>query len=574
MLLIALAMLLMTIASQMEIFALGVLTRKDPLPTGSDNFFQKAYNTVNGLLAIDGNISRLAAFMIFVALFKAVTMFFQRYSTRCLAIKISRDLRLSYFEHIQSLPMSFYQRFDTGTLASRVVGDAALISEALNACLINYIQTPFVVITTLTICFMTSWQLSLLVFLGLPLIGFPIAFLAKGVKRLSRQIQRSQEQFTSALIDFLSGILTVKVFRMEPFTLNKYREHNDKMASLEERSAKYDLLTRPIVHTIAMFFLAAALIYGIYILDMGVSEIFFFCGMLYLFYEPIKKFAEENSHIQRGVAAAERLFEVMHMQPEIVDAADAETIGSFQDAIEFDNVWFRYQETLPWVLRGLSFSVKKGEMVAIVGATGAGKSTVVQLLPRLWDVSSGAITVDGKAVQCYTQESLRKLFAFVPQKPFLFLDTVARNISGGSDYTQERLVEAAKKAQAEEFIVRLKDSYETLIAEGGKDLSGGQQQRLAIARALFAKSPILIMDEATSSLDAISEEKIKQAIDEIHGEVTQIIIAHRLSTIEHADKIIFLEQGQKIAEGTKEELLATCPPFQAMWHAMRLSSAI
>lgn len=619
---IALAMVLLTISSQLEMFALGVLTRKGPTffevvapvqdgklqlstevskeqldqrwhqldPSGSgviteegvqlflqqwkgDNIFQRVVSYLNETIALDTNVLHLALFVAAIALFKAAALFFHRFTTKCLSIRISRDLRQNYFEHIQSLPMSFYFRFDIGSLASRVVGDAALIGEALNACLVNYFQTPFMVVTTLAVCFFVSWKLSLIIFLGLPLIAYPIVFLARRVKRLSKQIQQNQERFTSTLIDFLAGILTVKVFSMESFSLDKYREHNDKMAALEVRSAKYDLLTRPVVHTIAMLSLATVLLYGIYIQQMSVAELFFFCGMLYLFYEPIKKFAEENSHIQRGIAAAERLYEVMHLAPEIVDLPEATEINEFSKEIAFEDVWFRYNNEQEWVLKGLSFTVRKGEMVAIVGPTGAGKSTIVQLLPRLWEVGKGNIFVDGKAIGSYTQRSLRRLMAFVPQKPFLFLDSVARNITGGLPYTQQELESAAEKALADEFITRLPKGYDTILAEGGKNFSGGQQQRLAIARALFYKAPILIMDEATSALDAVSEEKIKAAIHQLRGEVTQIIIAHRLSTIEDADRIIYLDNGCKLAEGTKDELLVSCPPFMAMWQAMRLKGA-
>jgi len=200
-----------------------------------------------------------------------------------------------------------------------------------------------------------------------------------------------------------------------------------------------------------------------------------------------------------------------------------------------------------------------------VGATGAGKSTIVQLLPRLYDIQKGEIRIDGVPIHAVTQKSLRELIAFVPQKPFLFFDTVAENISFGRDFSKADIKEAAEKAFAHEFIAELPNSYDTLLAEMGKTLSGGQQQRLAIARALVKKAPILVMDEATSSLDAISENRIKMAIRRLQGEVTQILIAHRLSTIEHADKIIFLEKGRKVGEGTFEEMLQTCPPFRHMW---------
>lgn len=617
--LILLAMFLLTIATQLEIFAIGVITKKGPdffeifgsIQDGrlvstdtvtqatfeqrwdlldsrhlgyvdqtdiarflseqkSSDLISRGLTLLNDIFPVTENLKYLAVFLVFVALFKAITLFTHRYATRLIAIRVSRDLRQQYFEHIQSLPMSFYQKHNIGSLSSRVVGDAGLIAEAINACLVNYIQTPFTVISTLTLCFFTSWQLSLIVFLGFPLIVFPIVFLAKRVKRISKQIQQNQERFASSLIDFLAGIQTVKVFSMEDFSLKKYQERNQRMATLEQKSARYDLSSRPIVHTIAMSFLAVALLYGLYVLHLSVPSVLVYCGLLYMFYEPIKKFAEENSHIQRGIAAADRMYEVLGISPEIEDHTDAIAITSFNDTIEFDNVWFRYGER--WALKGLSFKVRKGETVAIVGPTGAGKSTIVQLLPRLYEVEQGTIRIDGKPIQAYTQRSLRDLISFVPQKPFLFLDTVAQNISFGQKFTQEHIKKAARRAHADEFIMQLPMGYESELSEGGKNLSGGQQQRLAIARALAKSAPILIMDEATSSLDTVSEHYIKTAISELRGQMTQIIIAHRLSTVEDADKIIYVEHGEKVAEGTKDELLRSCEGFRRMWELMRLHS--
>ncbi len=237
-------MLLFTVASQLEIIGIGIITRKF---SGSSTFFDKIVKLLDDIFPITENLMTLASFLIFVALFKAVTMFLQRYSNKLIAIRVSRDLRQDYFQHIQSLPMQFYQKHSTGGLSTRVLGDAALISEAINACLTNYIQTPFTVISTLVICFLTSWQLTLLVFLGFPLILAPIALLSKKVKKISRQIQQNQEGFASVLIDFIAGIQTVKVFAMESFSNSKYAERNQEMAKLEEKSARYDLSTRPVV---------------------------------------------------------------------------------------------------------------------------------------------------------------------------------------------------------------------------------------------------------------------------------------------------------------------------------------
>ncbi len=514
---------------------------------------------------LSANVHTLVLALLIVAVFKAIWLFMSRYMTQLLAIRVSRDLRKRYFQHIQMLSMSFYQQHNIGSLSSRVVSDANQISASLNSCITNFFQTPFVIVSTLSVCFYISWQLSLVIFFGLPMIIIPIVLLTKRVKRVSRQLQTNQEKFTSVLIDFLAGIQTVKIFSMEPFSLRKYQEQNERMALLEGKAAKYGLLIRPILHTITTVCLGFIAIFGLYVLQMGISELLVFCGLLYLLYEPIKKFAEENANVQRGVVAAERMYDVLHLKPHIEDKPDAKELKNFQESIEFDHVWFRYEGD--WILKDVSFTVRKGETVAIIGPTGAGKSTIVQLIPRLFDAEKGNIRIDGLDIGEYTQKSLRDLIGFVPQKPFLFYDTVLANISYGQECTQEAIVEAAKRAYADEFIERMPEKYHSMIAETGKNLSGGQQQRLAIARALFKNAPILILDEATSSLDALSENRIKQAIGELHGQITQIIIAHRLTTIEHADRIVYLERGEKVAEGSWEELLETCEPFRQMWYA-------
>lgn len=514
-------------------------------------------------LNMQDNLRALVMMLLVVATFKATWLFLSRYMTQILSIRVSRDLRKSYFQHIQLLPMSFYQQHNIGSLSSRVVADANQIASSLNSCLTNLLQAPFIIFSTLGVCFYLSWQLSLVIFFGLPMIIIPIVLLTKRVKRVSRQLQNNQERFTSVLIDFLAGIQTVKIFSMEPFSLRKYQEQNERMALLEGKAAKYGLLVRPILHTITTVCLAFIAIFGLYVLQMSISQLIVFCGLLHLLYEPVKKFAEENANVQRGIVAAERMYDVLHLKPHIEDKPGARQLTEFKESLEFKNVWFRYEGD--WILKDVSFTVRKGETVAIVGPTGAGKSTIVQLIPRLFDIGKGHIRIDGLDVSDYTQKSLRDMIGFVPQKPFLFYDTVAANISYGQDYSQEAIERAAARAYADEFIERMPEKYQSMVAETGKNLSGGQQQRLAIARALFKNAPILILDEATSSLDAISENRIKQAIAGLHGEITQIVIAHRLTTIEHADRIIYLEQGEKIAEGTWEELLANCEPFRVMW---------
>lgn len=611
-----LTLLALTIASQMEMFALGVLSNN-----GADFFTlfasekreegaaqnaitlkeveqnwaridtedkgvitkqqasaymaqHKETNPLNWLMRevrlkfnLTDNINALVGILVCVAIFKAIWLFASRYTTQILSIRVSRDLRQQYFEHIQSLPMSFYQQHNIGGLSSRVVGDAGQIATSINSWLTNYLQTPFTIVTCLMMCIYLSWQLSCVIFFGVPLIIIPIVFLARRVKRISRQLQSNQERFASVLIDFLAGIQTVKIFAMEMFALKKYKEQNDRMAVLESKTAKYGLLTRPILHAITTLCLASVVLFGLYTLGMTVSQLIVFCGLLQLVYEPVKKFADENANIQRGIVAAERMFEVLDLKSHIEDKDGALQLTNFNDKIEFENVWFRYGEG-EWVLKDVSFTVRKGETVAIVGPTGAGKSTIVQLLPRLYDVQKGEIRIDGKPLNAYTQKSVRESIAFVSQKPFLFYDTVAANIAFGKNFTKEEIQNAAKRAHADEFIVRMPQQYDSMLAEGGQNLSGGQQQRLAISRALVKNAPVLILDEATSALDSLSENRIKKAIADLHGSVTQILIAHRLATIEHADRIIYLERGEKIAEGPRDELLVSCEGFRLMWEAL------
>lgn len=561
--------LFMTVANALEIMMLGFLTKRGGFDQVSGGMLDRLADTFNSYVPYRTNYLVLGGLILATTFFKAIMLFIHRFIARSASIKLAQNLRFDYFNHIQKLPMSFYQTHNIGTLSSRVVGDAGLVSEAMQASLVNYVATPLAVLSSLAMCLITSWRLSLMIFIGFPLLLFPIAFLARRVKRISKEIQKNQDRFSSVLIDFIGGITTVKVFAMELFSQRKYAELNDRMAFLEKKSAKYDLSTRPIVHSLAMIFLILALVYGLYALEMPVSDVLIFCGFLYLFYEPIKKFAEENSHIQRGISAAERMLEVMAIKPDTLQEDGDRLFKDFSRTIEFKDVSFKYDRDL--VLDRVSFTIHKGEMVALVGPTGAGKSTLAQLLPRLYDVTSGEILIDGVNILDYDQRSLRQNIAFVPQKPFLFLDTVAENIRFGEPFTLDEVIFAAKQAHAHEFIDKLADGYHTLLSEGGKNLSGGQQQRLTIARALIKRSSILIMDEATSALDALSEHFIKETIHEQKGKTTQIIIAHRLSTIEEADKILYMEKGSIVDIGTKNELLDRCSGFRRLWDLMRLS---
>ena len=614
-------MVALTLSSQLEIIALGMLTQKGPelfevfaplenetltpqkaitfsqikdrWPAISDkgaafadqktvsqfldNHKKKdivsiALSKIDEIFHISNNLPSLAIFLVMVALAKALVLFAHRFTSKLLSIYVSQELRERYFIKLQSLPLKFYQKYHVGSLSSRVSQDATVISEAVNSLVVNYIQTPFTIISTLILCFITSWKLSLIIFLGMPILIFPIIFIANRVRKVARMLQKNQEKFATVLIDFLAGIQTVKLFSLEQFSLQKYQEQNAKMAQLEIKSAKYDLSSRPVVHTIAMCFLALTMLFGLYVEQMDVSEVLVYCGFLYIFYEPIKKFSEENSRVQRGVAAAERLEEVMSIKVTEESESGELLLPKKVCLIEFKDVWFKYEEE--WVLKGVSFKAEPGQTVAIVGPTGSGKTTVAQLIPRLYDVTAGEICVAGQNIANYTLNSLRDAISFVPQKPFLFLDTIRENISFGQKFSDQQIKKAAKLALIDGFIDNLPQKYLTVLCEAGKNLSGGQQQRLTIARALVRQAPILILDEATSALDAVSENYIKETMLNLGKSTTKIIIAHRLTTIEHADKIIYLKAGQKIAEGSHEELIKICPEYKLLWSMSQKNSYV
>lgn len=513
----------------------------------------------------------LAVILVGIAVFKGICVFGQRYSQQLVMIRVSRDLRQRYFEHLQTLSMDFFNHYPVGGLANRVSGDALQIAQGVYASLITYVQTPFVMFTSLFFCFFVSLKLSLLMFVGFPLLIFPMLYFAKRVKGVARKTLAGTESYTSLLVDYLSGVHTVKLFVMEAFVRGQFRDRNEKVARLEEKGARYGFLARPVLHIFSTLLLSSLIIYGLYFARLSVSEILVFCGLVYLMYEPLKRLNDENMQIQRGIAAAERMNEVLSLEPTVQDHPKAKALKGFADSIVFEKVWFRYGEE--WVVRGLSFAVKRGQVVALVGPTGGGKSTIVHLLPRLYDPQGGEIRLDGRPLPHWTQHSLREQIAFVPQAPFIFMDTVNQNIAFGRSYSEEEIMRAARRAHAAEFIESLPKGYETRLSEGGRNLSGGQRQRLAIARALVKEAPILILDEATSSLDAVSEGLIKQAVTELRGEVTQLIVAHRLSTIEHADLILYIDGGELVASGTKEELLEGCPPFRIMWEMMHGGAA-
>jgi ABC-type multidrug transport system fused ATPase/permease subunit len=559
----------LTIFNQLEMFVFGAIAKTaEAIPGLKIGKVAIIVDQIKNYLGLDSeSFYSIVLLFVVVGVGKALFMFFNKYLTKILAVRICRDLRNQCFATLQKLPLSFFGKFDRGKLSTRVITDANQISLSFNSFVVNYIQMPFIVVSTLLICLTLSWQLTAVLFVGIPLIVLPLRLITRKLRRISHSMQRKQESFISIIIDHLSGIFTIKSYQLEKYSIRKYSEENARIVAFDEKIQKYDSLTRPITHFLMTVMLVGIAYIGIHVLCLSFPDLIVYCGVLHMLYSPLKQFSEENANVQRGIVAASRLYDIMGASFEEEDL-NKMSIKPFEQTVSFSNVCFSYGDLK--ILQDISFTLKKGEVLAIVGSTGSGKSTLLKLFARLYNIDSGSVEMDGENIYNYSLSSLRDQFAVVSQESFFFNDTIAANLVFDADISKEEMIDAAKKACIHDFILTLKDGYETIIEEMGKNLSGGQKQRLSIARALLKKSPILLLDEATSSLDAISEKMIGVALNQMKGEITQVIVAHRLSTVQHADKIIFLEQGRIKSYGSLQEVIETAPSFSAMWEASKL----
>jgi ATP-binding cassette subfamily C protein len=560
----------LTLFNQLEMVVFGAIAKNKDLTAGFDGGKVGAiiseFKTYIGLNTEE--FYPIVILFFIVAVGKAFFMFFNKYLTKILAVRICRDLRNQCFAILQKLPLSFFGSFDRGKLSTRVITDASQISLSFNSFMVNYIHMPFILISTIIICLTLSFELTAILAIGIPLIILPIRVITKKLRASSRSMQKKQESFLSIIIDHLSGIFTIKSYQLENYSIKKYSEENAKIVAFDEKIQKYDALTRPITHFLMTVMLVGILYIGIYVIGLSLADLIVYCGVLHMIYGPLKQFSEENANVQKGIVAASRLYDIMGASFEEEDPLK-EAIKPFEESFTFSNVNFSYENQE--VLSNISFSLKKGEVLAITGSTGSGKSTLLKLFTRLYNVDHGSIYMDGRDISNFSLSSLRNQFAVVSQEAFFFNDTIEANlIFDNPNITKQMMIEAAKKACIHDFIMSLKDGYSTVIEEMGKNLSGGQKQRLSIARALLKKSPILLLDEATSSLDAISEVMIANALKQMKGEITQVIVAHRLSTVQHADKILFLEHGKIKSFGSLQEVIESAPSFSAMWEASKL----
>lgn len=481
---------------------------------------------------------------------------------------VIRDLRNRVYAHLNALPLSFFHRTPTGELISRIINDVSMLQGAVSHALIHLLRDFFSVLGLLAVIFYMDWRLALVSLVFLPMAAVPIVVFGRKFRRISTNYQTRIGEATNQLHETIAGMRIVKAFGMEDAEKQRFSNTMQDVMDIQMSETRYRCLAHPLVEFMGGIGMALIIWFGGMQVLQGNSTpgtFMSFLTALIMLYEPVKGVTRINATIQQGLAAAMRIFDLLDIEPDIREARNAIDLKPFSESIALARVGFAYDPGQP-VLRDLDLRVRKGEVLAVVGPSGGGKTTLANLIPRFYDVSEGTLCIDGVDIRRVSLRSLRRQLALVTQQTILFNDTVRSNIAYGSqDCTDEEIVEAARAAYALDFILALPQGFDTIIGESGARLSGGQQQRLSIARALLKDAPILILDEATSSLDAESEREVQRALENLMENRTTIVIAHRLSTIKNADRIIVLKEGRLVEEGTHSELLARGGEYSGLY---------
>jgi len=512
-------------------------------------------------------LSVLPFVIVGVFVFRGVVAFGSTYLTEYVGQRIVADIRNEVNEHIQRLSLSFFNRTPTGTIVSRVTSDVAMVRTALTDSVASLLKDSSSLIILVTVAFYQDWFLALIAFFVFPVSVLPVIRLGKKLRTLANRGQVSMGAMTVLLQETIQGNRVVKAFGMERYEDQRFAAENERMFRLYMRSTMMRAIQNPTMEILAAFGIAGVVWYGGHSVIAGgrtQGAFFAFLTAVFLLYEPFKGLARTNTAIQQALGAAERVMELLDTQPDVRDRPDARRLEGIRDGIRLEHVGFRYDHD--FVLRDVSMTIRRGEVVALVGASGGGKSTLADLIPRFYDVVEGRICIDGVDIRDYTLTSLRSEIAIVTQHTFLFNDTVRNNIAYGEvTKDMDAIIAAARAANAHEFIMELPQGYDTLIGELGVKLSGGQRQRLAIARALLKDAPILILDEATSALDNESERLVQGALEALMANRTTLVIAHRLSTVRRADSIVVLVRGRIVERGTHDELLALNAEYRKLY---------
>ncbi|MCR4337746.1 MAG: ABC transporter ATP-binding protein/permease [Candidatus Omnitrophica bacterium] len=496
-------------------------------------------------------------------------VYLYQYLMNDISQQVMRDVRSQLYNKIQSQSMDFFSKKRTGELISRITHDVQLIENAVSYAVTDLFFQGFSILIYICIAFSIHFKAAAIIFLVFPLIALPISQLGRRLRKIAKSSQERMADINSILLETIGGIKVVKAFCTERFEMDRFHGKNHQFYKLKMKSIKRTLLTNPLTE---IFGAVCAIIIILWLgrqvmhqeLSFGVFVLFFASIMSTI--SPVKKMGNVNLLIQQALSANERIYEILDRQPTIQEKLDALELPTIRERIHFENVWFRYDEESGDVLKGINLEVKVGELVAIVGPTGTGKTTLANLIPRFYDPYKGRVSIDRTDIRQVTFRSLRRQIGIVAQETFLFNDTVRANIAYGCpQISQEDVESAAKKAYAHDFIMKMPQGYDTIIGDRGFRLSGGEKQRIAIARAIVKNPAILILDEATSQLDSESEKFVQEALDLLMQGRTVIAIAHRLSTIKKADKIVVLDRGQVVGIGRHDELLNSSPLYRRLY---------
>ena len=516
---------------------------------------------VSSFAADDNQKAILFVVGIVIILFflKNISNYFALFFSTLIRNGVIKNLKKNIYEKIITLPLSYFSKNKKGDLISRMSSDVIEVQNSFLSIIEIFIRDPLTIAFTIGAMFVISYKLTLFVIVFIPVSGFIISFIGKTLKRKSLLVQREQAELTSITEETINGIKIIKSFLAESFFKNKFDKTNTNFLSFSNKLINRQNIAAPLSEFLGILVIGVLLWYGgqLVLIDMELKPAAFitYMGLAYGVLTPAKSISKAFYSLKKGNAAAERVFEIIDSKSEFFDDSNKENLDSFKKCIEFKNVSFKYENAT--VLNNISLKVNKGEMVAIVGSSGSGKSTLVNLIPRFFDKISGKILIDDIDINNLSRLKIRSLIGIVSQDSILFNTSIKENILLGDSNgnIDEKLSESLSIANADEFINELDDQVDYNVGDNGSNLSGGQKQRVAIARAVYSNSPILILDEATSSLDSKSEKLVQDAIDKLMINKTSIVIAHRLSTIQNANKIIVLDKGEIIEQGNHDELI-------------------
>ena len=505
----------------------------------------------------EGMLILIPLAVLVIYLLKGVCNYGQTVLMSHIGFRVITDLRRDLYRQILRQPLSFFTKNPTGLLISRVTNDVTFLQGAVSEAVTSLMKDSFTLVALVFVIFWRDWQLAIIASLVFPLAVYPIAQFGRRMRRIATESQVSMGDLVSILQETITGNRIVKAFGMEEHENRRFAQENERQFKLAMKSVTVRAISSPLMEFLGGVGIAAIIFYGGWQVIAGTSTpgtFFSFLAALLMLYEPVKRLTNVNNTIQQGLAGAERIFQVLDTEPDIQNRPGAAELPSIRREISIEGVTFRYEEDP--VLRDVYLKIRAGEVIAFVGMSGGGKTTLVNLIPRFYDVNEGRVAIDGTDIRDVTLESLRAQIGIVTQQTILFNDTVRGNIAYGDvRKSDEDIVRAAMAANAHDFISKLPQGYDTVIGEQGVKLSGGERQRISIARALLKDAPILILDEATSSLDTESEIEVQDALEKLMKGRTTLVIAHRLSTIRNADRIIVLVDGRIVEEGTHESLL-------------------